>query len=190
MKKSGASEEYVLSEEQLKKLWSVCSEPKDRMLVGLLGFCGLRIGEARHLHLNWIKEGEIHIPSSMPCQCNECWNRGHWRPKSQAGIRVIPVPKFLKPVLLDFLTKFPDGLKMTRQAGWYRIQRLADKAGLSHVFPHSLRATAATLLASKGFTAVELCAYFGWARISMGEHYIRIGEAKEGVRRKMKEIWG
>lgn len=79
---------------------------------------------------------------------------------------------------------------MTRQAAWYRVQRLAEKAKIPRIFPHALRATLATILASKGFTAVELCAYFGWTRLNMGEHYVRISEARTGASKKIKQIWG
>ena len=194
MKKSGKSWEYALSEEQLAKLWKSCSELLEKVLIGLLAYCGLRVGEAVHLKLAWIREGEIHIPSSMPCGCHACSKRpkspGVWVPKSKAGIRVIPIPNFLKPILTEFLQYQPDGLDLTRISSWYRVQHLARKAKLPKVFPHSLRATCATILATKGFNAAEICYIMGWARISMGEHYIRIAQAKDGARRKMKEIYG
>lgn len=186
----GQSEEFALTEAQLQKLWSACYEITDKVLVGLLAFCGMRVGEVCHLKLNWIREQEIHIPSSMPCQCWECSGRGFWQPKSRAGIRTIPIPAFLKPILAEYLQQHPEGLQKRRQAAWYRIQWLANKAGIPQAFPHSLRATCATILASKGFTAVELCAYFGWTRITMGEHYIQIAQARDGARRKIKEIYG
>jgi len=189
-RKQGASEEYALTEEQLQLLWNKCKDPRDKMIVGLAGFCGMRVGEICHFRLSWIREGDIHIPSAMLCNCNECKDRGGvWKPKSRAGIRVIPIPLFLKAVFIDYLDKFPNGVGMTRQAVWYRIQQLAVAANL-RIFPHSLRATATTILAKKGLTAVELCQMFGWARLDMGEHYIRISEAREGVKKKFKEIWG
>ncbi len=189
-KKHGQSEEWVYSEEQLRKLWNQCKEPVDKVVVGLAAFMGLRVGEIVHLKSNWVRDEEIHIPSRMPCNCWECADKGYWKPKSKAGIRVTSIPAFLKPILADYLSKFPDGLRITRQAAWYRVQRLAENAELPHIFPHALRATAATTLASKGFTAVELCAYFGWERLNVGEHYIRISEAKIGTSRKIKEIYG
>ena len=188
--KRGASEEYALTELQLQALWSQCKEPKEQVLIGLMAYCGLRVSEATHLKLSWIKNNEIHIPSQMACRCLECYRRGYWKPKSKAGVRVVAIPGFLEPILLDYFNKYPDGLHMKRQAVWYRVQTLARKAKLPQIFPHALRATAATLLASKGFTAVELCAYFGWARLDVGEHYIRISSARESAKQKMKAIWG
>jgi len=160
------------------------------MLVGLMAYCGLRVSEAIHLNARWIKDEEIHIPSYMECRCQECAARGHWKPKSKHGVRAVAIPEFLKPVFLKYLTRFPEGLKMTRQAAWYRVRLVCAAAGVPEVFPHALRASCATFLASKGFTAVELCQYLGWARIAMGEHYIRIAEARSGSKQKIKQIWG
>lgn len=190
MVKQGQSEEFALTEQQLQTLWGQCKEPRDQVLIGLLSYCGMRVSEAIHLRASWIKDEEIHIPSKMACRCWECRKRGYWKPKSKAGIRALAVPSFLKPVLLNFLTKSPEGLTMTRQAAWYRVQILAKNAKIPRIFPHALRATAATLLASKGFTAVELCAYFGWARLEMGDHYIKVSAARIGARDKIKQIWG
>ena len=120
MKKQGRSEEFVYSEEQANKLWGQCKQLTERVLVGLMMFCGLRIGEAIHLRLAWIREEEIHLPSTMPCNCWECSKRGHWKPKTKQGIRVVPIPGFFKPILKEFLSYQPDGLKITRQSGNYR----------------------------------------------------------------------
>lgn len=189
-KKSGSSEQYVLSEAQLQKLWKASTEIKDKVLVGLLAYCGMRIGEAVHWRQEWIREGSIHIPASMPCDCYDCKKRGNWQPKSKASNRSIPIPRFLAPILYEYLHSCPKGLEMCRQAGWYRIQRLSAKAGIPQTFCHSLRATCASMLAGKGLTGVELCYIMGWKRLEMGEHYIRIAQAKAGVEAKMKQIWG
>lgn len=190
MVKSGASEEYVYSEDQQRKLFSACVELRDKILIGLMSYCGLRVGEAIHLKLDWIREGEIHIPSSMKCNCWECRKRGHWEPKSKMGVRTVAIPEFLKPLLVEFLKYQPEGLNTTRQAAYYRVRQVMAKAKLPITFPHALRATCATILASKGFTGAELCQFFGWKRLEMGEHYIRIAVAKAGARKKMKEIYG
>jgi len=189
MPKRGRSEESALNEGQLKRLWNVCKEPTDKVLVGLCAFTGLRVGEAIHLNASWIKEGCVVIPSSMPCNCWEC-KGGDWHPKTKAGARTIPLPSILKPVLMDYLRAHPEGLKMTRQTANNRVKALQEKAGLPHIFPHALRASYATLLSIKGMNAAELCVVMGWSRISMGEHYIQLTQAKAGVKQKIKEIFG
>ena len=189
MKKAGKSEEYVLNENEIKSLWGACKELKDRILIGLMMFCGLRVGEATHLRLVWIREGKIHIPSSMECNCWECRKRGSWKPKSKQGIRTIPIPGFLKSTLAEFLKYQPGGLSYNRQYGWHRVQRLCQDAKIPRIFPHALRATCATQLSANGFTAVELCYFMGWKRLEMGEHYIRIASARQGVENKIKQLW-
>ena len=79
---------------------------------------------------------------------------------------------------------------MTRQTANNRVRVLQGKAGLPHIFPHALRASYATLLATKGMNAAELCIVMGWSRISMGEYYIQLTQAKAGAKQKLKEIFG
>ena len=189
MPRRRSSHEHAYSEEQLQRLWQTSKELRDKVIVGCLGYLGLRVSELAHLKLDWFRNGEIHIPSSQPCICSECED-GCWKPKTKAGVRVIPIPGFLKPVLAEFLSLSPGGIGLKRKAIWYRVKQLIKEAGLPYGFCHSLRATAATILASKGFTAAELCAYFGWARISVGESYVRLSEARKGARSKIKEIYG
>jgi len=57
----------------------------------------------------------------------------------------------------------------------YRIvQKVASRSGLKRkVYPHSLRATAATRVAYKITNPVILCDLFGWKQLKMAEYYIR-----------------
>ena len=187
----GSSEEYVLSELQLEKLWTSCSDNTDRTIIGCLAYMGMRASELAHLKPKWIREEAIHIPARQDCDCSECSiRRGYWAPKSKAGARVLAIPGFLKPILSEFIHNHPDGLKMNRYAIWYRVKQLLKKAGLEPGHCHSLRATAATLLASKGFTAAELCQYMGWSRIDVAESYVRLAEARKSTAEKIKKIYG
>lgn len=189
MKKSGKSEEYVLNEREVEMFWSACKEPKDKVLFGLMLFCGLRVSEAVHLKLAWIREQKIHIPSSMPCNCWGCRKRGYWKPKTKQGIRIVPIPGFLQSILAEFLKSQPEGLGFNREYAWLRTQKITKDAKTPRAFPHALRATCATMIASEGFTAIELCYVMGWNRLEMGEHYIRISAAQQGVEEKFKQMW-
>ena len=189
--KHGASEEYALSEEELQLLWNECKELADKVLVGLTAFCGLRASEATHFRLAWIRQEAINIPSQVPCGCWECAKRGYWKPKSKAGIRAVPIPAFLRPVLAEYLAFRPDGLGITRQSAWYKTRDLAAKAKLQNkVFPHSLRSTYATMLASKGMEATAICYLLGWSRLEVAQSYVRIARAKTIAIKQIKEIWG
>jgi len=64
----------------------------------------------------------------------------------------------------------------------YRIvQKVVSRTDLKkRIYPHSLRATAATKLDYKVHNPLILCDIFGWKQMSMAEYYIRrAGERTE-----------
>lgn len=194
MAKRGASADFALEEDAVNRLWGKAKQPDDKVLVGLTMMQGLRVGEAVHLKDSWVRtaggHSEISIPAQMECGCWECMKRGgYWKPKSSAGVRIIPVVETLQPHLLKFLEYQPYGLGFVRQTGWRKIKDLAVCANISYLTPHSLRATAATNFAKANFTAAELCYVMGWSRIEMGSHYIQIVQARAGVAAKMKGVY-
>src|SRR5699024_3733715 len=56
-----------------------------------------------------------------------------------------------------------------------RIDRVAEAAGMDteNVYPHCLRATAATYHAYRGVPPVALQSMFGWSKLLIARHYIR-----------------
>lgn len=190
MTKRGRSEEFSLSEAQLQKLWAECHELKDKIIVGCAGYMGMRVSEIAHFNTRWIREGRIYIPSRQECNCWGCSKRGYWKPKSPAGVRAIPIPAFFKPVVIEFLSYQPEGLKMTRQAIDYRIKQLAKKAKLPHTFCHSLRASYVSLLAAKGMEAPAIARLIGHARIDVLQSYLNMKRAEEAAFKGIKQIFG
>lgn len=194
-RKSGSSWEFALTQPQLNSMWHQCQDLVNRVLVGLCGFCGLRIGEAIHLNLDWIRQEEIHIPSRMPCLCWYCMNRkkepGIWIPKTPAGVREVPItPEFFKPVLHEFLRSQPEGLKISRMAAYNRIARLGREAKIPQkVFPHSLRATYATICSENGMGVVAICYLIGDKRIEVVQHYIEKIRIKPLAKQQVKQIF-
>lgn len=194
MAKRGASADFALEDDGVDRLWRVAKELDDKVLVGLTMMEGMRVSEAVHLKSDWIRtagdHSEISIPVHMECGCGGCRKRGgYWKPKSKAGARIIPVVVTFQPHLLQLLKHQPYGLGYTRKTAWRRIKELAEKAGISYLSPHILRATAATNFAKAGFTAPELCYVMGWSRIEMGSHYIQIVQARAGVAAKMQKVF-
>lgn len=57
-----------------------------------------------------------------------------------------------------------------------RVDRVAEAAGLdpSSVYPHALRATAATYHAYQGLPAAALQSMFGWGRLDVAQKYLRL----------------
>ncbi len=199
--KRGASERYVLDEEQVSNLLNQATEPDDRAALELMVYLGMRISEVCHLNHTWIHEDtrEIHIPPSQKCLCNECMKHkaypGEWRPKSEASARSLPIPDLISRNLHEFLCLKPGGLRITRQALWWKVKQWAKAAkikvrGLSEdtIYPHVLRATAATRLATKGVSAPALCYIMGWANLEVGAHYISIAKAKAEAHKQMREM--
>ncbi len=192
MTKRGASENYTLTPEQQIALWQAAVDPEEKLLVGLLMMAGLRISEATHMKASWIQEGKICIPAAMKCGCLECATEreGEWKPKTEAGVRQIPIAKPLQPVLEQFFSKKPKGLQVTRQAAWTRLKRLGQRAGIKYVFPHALRATYATTLANFNSNATTICYLLGQSEIKVGEHYINMARAAGEAGQKIREIYG
>ena len=193
--KRGKAEQYTLSEEQVKALLNVPAEPEEKLLLKLMLYCGLRVGEAVHLNANWIQEDCIKIPPSQTCAHAEC--KGEWKAKSKASVRIIPIPEYMKGELAEFLHQQPQGFGFTRQKAYGIVKRLCRQAkirvkGLSGdtIYPHVLRATCATNLAAKGMSAVALCYLMGWSSIEIGQHYIHIAQAKQEAHRQFREIMG
>ena len=191
--KRGASEKYVLDNEQMNELLKMAQTIEDRLILQLMVLLGLRVSEVAHLRADWIKDGEIRIPRSQPCNCSNC--QGEWRSKSEASVRNIPIPEGIGKEFYTFLGQSPEGFHLSRQAIWQKVKTMAKRAkirvrGLSAdtIYPHVLRATAASRLATAGMSAPALCYIMGWASIEMGVHYISIAKAKEEAHRQLKQI--
>ncbi len=196
MARRGPSEQYALSDQQIEALLAVCETLEDKVLIKSMLYMGLRASEVGHLNAQWLDgQGNIKVPPRQPCDCSEC--KGEWKPKTSASIRTVPIPKIIREDLLELLALHREGLKLHRSTIWQRVKRLLKKAGIkSHgpagntAYPHALRATCATLLAKGGMSAVALCYYMGWADLKVGDHYIKLSEAKEGAITQARKIFG
>lgn len=84
-KTGSVSADNVISEEQLYNLFSESTD-KDKVLVALMGFYGLREGETIHFRKDWIHINDseakflngnhIKVPSKgTKCNCSDCWLR-------------------------------------------------------------------------------------------------------------------
>lgn len=126
-------------------------EPKDRLLVALLIFTGIRRGEA--LGLQWADIDFERKLISIKRSVRFVGNKGYIGPtKSSAGVRLIPLSPQLEEVLaqVDHGGKYLLGngefpiTEMTYKRGWERICRTIDMHGAT---AHVLRYTFATLAA-------------------------------------------
>jgi len=175
-----SSKEDVLNPQQLDNLFMVCNRLVDKLIVCTLAFGGLRVSELCHMRRDWLNfdENTITIPLRQYCDCWECQHKtedrkGIWRPKTKKGAREILIHPLLPPVLTEFFAT-RDSIGLTRQRVWQRLKKLARQAGILHnVYPHALRATAATILAHEKISAPALQYVLGWSRLSSAEEYVQ-----------------
>ncbi len=63
---------------------------------------------------------------------------------------------------------------MTRMTVYRIVVKVAARTDLrKRIYPHALRATAATRLAYRVHNPIVLCDIFGWKQLKMAERYIR-----------------
>lgn len=179
-----------------------------RFVLIAAGRLGLRAGEIGHLEEDWIdwERSRINIPRYEPCTrgkdggaCGYCRKRARsrvrhddaltleealeerWNPKTPHSVRSVPFDfdDEVEEVVEAFFWHF-DRYEHSRQSVNRRVNRVAEAAGLdpSELYPHALRATAATYHAYQGVSTAAIQSLFGWKKLSVAEKYIRLsGEA-------------
>ena len=189
--------EDVLSEREFEILLEACErlpEPKSyeaQLICLLAGRLGLRSGESTHFRKEWIDQDRdlIKIPQSESCDCGYCREQakqeaanidnltvkhtmaGRWYPKTANSSRVIPSDVSLRVELcidrfLDRYEEFPK----SRSTIDRRVSEAADEAELTgRVYPHFLRATAASFHAYQGVPPVPLQAMMRWNDLSTAQ---------------------
>lgn len=97
-----------------------------------------------------------------------------WEPKTTNGVRSIPYDFDVRTELT--IEEFQENYSIFPKARVgvnRRVREAAEAAGLEDVYPHALRATAATRLALNDVSAYSLMGVLGWARIDTARAYIR-----------------
>ena len=163
-------------------------------LVG--GRLGLRAGEIAHFQSSWIDWDRklIRIPQHESCSCGYCRRQARqeaahneqltvsdalvsrWHPKTIASARLIPFDLSLRIELcIERFANRYDGFPRSRATVNRRVQEAAEEADLTgRIYPHCLRATAASYHAYKGVAPVPLQALMGWSDLATAQKYIRI----------------
>lgn len=194
--------EDVLTDREFEFLLEGCSslsEPRDleaRFICLAAGRLGLRAGEIAHFRADWLDWDRmlLRIPQHEPCECGYCRQQasqetanneqltheeamdGRWHPKTVASARSIPVDLSLRLELcLERFTDQYEEFPRSRTAVNRRVNAAADAADLDgRVYPHCLRATAASYHAYQGVAPVPLQALMGWSDLATAQKYIRI----------------
>ena len=194
--------EDVLTDREFELLLEACSslpEPKDlqtRFVCLAAGRLGLRAGEIAHFHAEWLDWDQmlLRIPQHEPCECGYCRRQAtqetthnedlthekameaRWHPKTVASARSIPIDLSLRLELcLERFTDQYEGFPRSRSAVNRRVTAAAEAADIDgRVYPHALRATAASYHAYQGVAPVPLQALMGWNNLATTQKYIRI----------------
>jgi integrase len=170
------------------------------LVAGRLGMRAGEIAHMREGWVDW-RRNLIDIPRHQPCDdgrdgglCGYCLRKaeqktGHgdepsleeakqsmWSPKTAAGAREIPfgaAPR-AEIVIEQFFDRF-GAWPHTRQSINRRVDRAAEQAADIHpgdVYPHALRATAASRFAARGLDVFSLKNVMGWSCLSTAQCYV------------------
>jgi len=100
-----------------------------------------------------------------------------WMSKTEAAAREVPwdFDPRVSLVIERFFEEYSEW-PVSRQAVNRRVAKaatLADEVSADDVYPHCLRATAATYMAARGLDVLPLQAMFGWADLKTAQRYIQ-----------------
>jgi integrase len=168
-----------------------------QFIVMVLGRLGLRRGELGHLESRWLNWDQkfISIPRHKDCDCGDCRLKAQqkvdhneeidfetaiahrWHPKTETAIRDVPFSfsARVELVLKRFFDRF-DGWPHSSQTINRRLKRTAentDAVDSGSLYPHALRATAASYHAGRGLGILPLQSMFGWADLVTPMKYVK-----------------
>lgn len=179
-------------------------DAESRLILLLGGRLGLRAGEITHLRSDWIDWDRelIRIPAYDPCDhgknggvCGYCRKAAkqrvrknedveldvalqeRWSPKTRHSVRTIPFgfDDRIVGVLEEFFFHRED-YPRSRCSINRRVNRVCEAADYDpdSLYPHALRATAATYHAYKGLPVAALQSLFGWSDLATAQKYVRL----------------
>jgi integrase len=149
-------DQRYLTHEQLHRL--AVASGRLRTLVLMLGYCGLRFGEAAALRVGDvnIKTRRIRVRRSVTNVTGKGLTEGATK---NHGARTVPVPKFLAPLLETEIGERAETalLFLSRRGGYLTVGEVrwvfdpaAKAVGLGGLTPHELRHTCASLAIAAG----------------------------------------
>lgn len=159
--------------------------PVDRVFVEMLLYCGLRFQEAaglRAFRVDLLRK-RLQVAKVQPRKGVEK------RPKTDAGVRAVPLTDELAVSLSRLITAPDESLVFTSPTGtrvrydnwirrvWYPALRKAQLADPQPT-PHDLRHTYGSWLGEKGVPPSQIAALMGHAGLRSVERYIHATEAR------------
>jgi len=174
------SKQDILNQEERKLLLDNCKNFKEKFVIQTLIYTGLRASEFTHIKREWIKwqDDEIIVPKK----------EGDWKPKTSKGARTIPLMPQAREVLTEYF-KDKSQIKMDRSTVWNIVKRVASRIKpFKKCYPHALRATFASLLASRNMSAPQIQVIMGWSKLETANNYISAMNTKKDFMIKMEGV--
>jgi integrase len=216
------TKDHLLKQDEIEKLKEAAQTLPERAFIFIPLYTGMRVTEILHMTDQWIDydTDQIRIPTRQKCDCYDCTHRskdeepdpndpdkkiikkrkmdkqnGWWSPKTEEGIRTIPLLPKLYPVLSETIKEVFKNHKIVMEMAMNRasvrniINTVAERAKLNRkLFPHLFRGTYAKQLAKSGFDAFYITSIMGWQDISVAMSYIKMfgSEIKTEMEKKMR----
>lgn len=170
------------------------------LVMGRLGLRRAEVAHMKAEWLDF-RRSMISIPRYQPCEegrggdvCGDCKLKAQqiadhneeisfeealanrWQPKTMAAAREVPwgFDPRVELAIERFFDRY-DGWPLSSNAVNRRVKAAADAADElepADVFPHALRATAATYHANRGLDALPLQSLMGWVELSTAQSYV------------------
>ena len=207
-------EELVGGAKLLKPPWNL--EAMFVVFVGgRLGLRAGEIAHLRREWVSY-ETGMIDIPSHEPCRkgrdggrCGYCRRQArrvvanaddddleledvidsYWNPKTSASERAIPFEFDDRIVnIVQAFFEFYDAVPFSVATVRRRVKMAAEASEVARrLYPHCLRATAATHHAYNGLGVVSLQAMMGWRKLATAEKYLRLSGGR--TKRALHEVY-
>lgn len=191
---------HRLSRDQVKRVFEMFTNPRDKLILKVLYYTGLRIGELLGLRIEDYESpcsadvGAIYVVFRSE-------NKAHQRQKT--GNRVVHVPMELLYEIDEYVTcdrpyvsgianifvsrKGPTkGQPLTRKAIQKLFRLCSEKSGVEFT-PHTLRHTHFTELTEFGYDEAFLKERGGWAKIDSASAYLH--PSAESQRKAFQRFW-
>jgi integrase len=133
---------------------------------------------------NSVAEQRINDKNKTIDDVKDMW----WKPKTTAAIRSIPYDFNIRLQLTveRFFEKY-DKLNISKSTLNRRVDTVAEKSELNkRIYPHSLRATAATTHASRNVSPYALMSIMGWRDMETARTYISASDESAAIEVRSK----
>ncbi len=158
----------VLRESEIAALEAAALSDRDRLIMRVLRFHGLRVSELVNLRVEYVdlESGVIHVIEGKGSKD-----------------RNLPIPRRFRPELEAWIGTRRDGYvfpgrfpnrPLTDRAVRYLIDDAATRAGIKHTHPHMLRHTYASTLLDRGADLRQVQELLGHASIATTQIYTHV----------------